>query len=268
MVKSKGWVASSLEKGVMRRQYEKEELRAARLGATLTGTFKTSSDFKAIFDALKPHERDAITKMLFENFGLAGDSVPMRIDDFLNLPPLTEAQAFDTKHPHSGFASHRQESLKGQGRSLRMPENIATGSSANYNYASVQRDTQDWFNHLSCIRRDIEIVDLLPMFESFLTFASVYDRKLEDVRNGNIHPVIPTFYWKEMEHADPLKQANAHKIYHRMGALSLDDIIMKLGKDPEKQKDEVKASMDEMKNYTVFDKGETLSTMPVRIMPI
>ncbi|MDR0328233.1 MAG: hypothetical protein LBI05_08070, partial [Planctomycetaceae bacterium] len=71
-------------------------------------------------------------------------SVGIRPDDFLNLPPLTEAQAFDTKHPHSGFASHRLESIKGQGRSLRMPEHIATGSSANYNYASVQKDSQSW----------------------------------------------------------------------------------------------------------------------------
>ena len=42
--------APSLEKGVMRRQYEREELRAAKLGATLTGAFETSSEFKTLFE--------------------------------------------------------------------------------------------------------------------------------------------------------------------------------------------------------------------------
>jgi capsid protein len=68
-------VASSLEKGVIRRRYEQAELRAALLGSTITGTFQTSADFKAFFGNLLPPEQQAIVKMLFDNFSRAGESV-------------------------------------------------------------------------------------------------------------------------------------------------------------------------------------------------
>jgi len=250
--------APSLEKGVLRRQYEHDELRAARLGATITGTFETTSDFKALFDNLTIPEQKAIAKQLFENFQRAGESATIIPDNLLNLPPLTTAKAFDTKHPHSGFASHRHESIKGQGRSLRMPENIATGSSANYNYASVQKDSQHWSMHRACFRQDIELIDLKQTFETFLSIACTTDPALAPILGGTITPIIPTFYWKEEEHADPVKQAKAWEILRRMGILSISDIMMMCGKDPEKQKAEVKADMDEMKDYILFDNGMTL----------
>ena len=86
-------IASSLEKGVMRRQYEKEELKAARLGAALTGTFETSSDFRAIFETLLPQDRDTIVKQLFDNWSRAGESIPIGIEDFLNMPPTPPTAA-------------------------------------------------------------------------------------------------------------------------------------------------------------------------------
>jgi hypothetical protein len=182
----------------------------------------------------------------------------MHPDDFVNLPPLTEAEAFDTKHPHAGFASHREESIKGQGRSLRMPEHIATGSSARYNYASVQKDSQHWANHRSCFRQDIEIFDLKQTFETFLSIASVTDPLLDPIFRRAVYPIVPTFYWKEEEHADPVKQVTAWSLLMRLGILSHSDVMMLLGKDPEKQKLMVKADQDEMKGYTLFDMGISL----------
>ena len=41
----------------------------------------------------------------------------------------------------------------------------------------------------------------------------------------------------------------------RTGIDSYSDIMMKRGKDPEKQKAEVKADMDDMKGYSLFDMG-------------
>ena len=241
--------APSSEKGVLRRRYEQEELRAARLGATLTGTFKTSSDFKAIYDTLKPQEQAIFVKHLIDSLANAGDSAPVRIDNFLNLPPLTEAQEFDTKHPHSGFASHRNESIKGQGRSLRMPENIATGSSANYNYASVQKDSQHWAMHRDCFRQDIEQRDLKQSFEMFLSVASVTDTMLAPIFYGKIKPIIPTFYWKEEEHADPVKQAESQIMLINARILSRGDVMMQYGKDPEKQKAVIRAELEELQEY-------------------
>ena len=81
---------------------------------------------------------------------------------------------------------------------------------------------------------------------------------LAPIFKGKIKPVIPTFYWKEEEHADPVKQATAWELLRRMGVLSISDIMMMCGKDPEKQKAEVKADMDEMKGYTLYDKGDIL----------
>ena len=251
--------APSLEKGVLRRQYEEEELKAARLGASLTGTFKTTSDFRAVFENMSQQKQAALIDYYFENIiKRAGDSASIEPNNLLNLPPLTELQAFDTKHPHSGFAAHRLESLKGQGRSLRMPEHIATGSSANYNYASVQKDSQSWHQHRMCFRQDIELIDLLPTFHMFISLASVQDSELSPILQGKVKPVVPTFYWKEEEHADPVKQVTSWLLLHQRGLLSHSDIMMRLGFDPEKQKQEVKSDIDEMRGYSIYDQGMLL----------
>jgi capsid protein len=245
----------SLEKGVMRRTYEKEELKAARLGATLSGAFQTSADFKAMFERLSvAQQNDIITNML-DSYSRGGEAVAFPIANFLNLPPLTEVQAFDTKHPHAGFAQHRLESIKGQGRSLRMPEFVATGSAANYNYASVQKDSQWWSEHREAFRQDIELSDLTKTFQVWLRRAMLFDPKLQPILSGEIRRVKPKFYWKQEEHADPVKQAEALKMLQRMGIYSVSDIQMLYGFDPEKQKKKVKKDIDEMKGYIAYDNG-------------
>ena len=168
---------------------------------------------------------------------------------------------FDTKHPHAGFAAHRQESLKGQGRSLRMPEGFALGSYSNYNYAAAMKDCQNWHQHRDCFRQDIELIDLQQSFDTFLSVASVLDPALSAIHTGKIFPIVPQFYWKEEEHADPVKQVKAWETLMRLGILSHSDVMMRVGKDPERQKLEVKADKDEMKEYTIYDTGQTLLQM-------
>ena len=217
----------------------------------VTGTFETSSDFRAMFDHLKPQDQQLFVRKILQNFEDAGERLPFVLDNFLNLPPLTQAKAFDTKHPHSGFASHRAESLKGQGRSLGMPENIATGSSANYNYASVQKDNQHWDNHRQIERQKVETADLIPTFRHFLSLASALDSNLSAILHGKVSPVIPTFYWKEEPHADPVKQVTAWKMLLDMRVLSHSDVMMLCGKNPDCQKLIVKEDLDEMKDYMI-----------------
>jgi hypothetical protein len=214
-----------------------------------------------LFERLTQPQQKIVTDQLYDTWARAGTSVPIGSDNFLNLPPLTEVSPFDTKHPHAGFASHRQESIKGQGRSLRMPEHLATGSSANYNYASVQKDSQSWHQHRECFRQDVELIDLRQTFGTFLSIASVQDPMLSSIFTGKVFPIIPNFYWKEEEHADPVKQRTADAIDMRMGILSHSDVMMKRGKDPERQKTEVKSDFTEMKNYTVFDNGIPLAQL-------
>jgi len=81
---------------------------------------------------------------------------------------------------------------------------------------------------------------------------------LAPIFNGKVTPVIPTFYWKEEEHADPVKQATSWLMLNQRGILSHDDIMMRLGFDPEKQKQRVKSSMDEMRDYAIYDMGMSL----------
>jgi protein tyrosine phosphatase len=55
-----------------------------------------------------------------------------------------------------------------------------------------------------------------------------------------------------------VKQATARLMYQRAGILSHSNIMMSLGYDPERQKMEVQADFDEMKDYTVLDNGTLL----------
>ena len=132
-----------------------------------------------------------------------------------------------------------------------MPENIATGSSANYNYASVQKDNQHWDNHRQIERQKIETVDLIPAFNHFLALAASLDPKLSPILKGRVSPVIPTFHWKEEPHADPVKQVSAWKMLVDMRVLSLSDVMMLCGKNPDSQKLIVKEDIDEMEDYLI-----------------
>jgi len=109
-----------------------------------------------------------------------------------------------------------------------------------------------------CFRQDIELLDLKQTFETFLSLASVQDPELADIFKGKIKPVIPTFFWKEEEHADPVKQVTSWLLLNQRGLLSHSDIMMRLGFDPEKQKLEVKRDVDEMRDYAIYDMGQSL----------
>lgn len=252
----------SLEKGVLRRQYEKEELAAARLGATLSGYIKTNADFRAILEMTldgQDHDLvDTVVEALSAQFhpDAIGRKIGFPIGNMLNCPPGAEVHAFDTKHPNSGFSSHRLESLKGQGRSLRMTEFMATGSASPHNYASVQKESQQWSIHKEVFRQDIEIMDLEPVFQMFVERASIFDARLSRVFTGEIFPVMSYFYWKQDEHADPVKQATFWKILHRMGVYGCSDIMKFLGLDPERQKQIVKRDQEDMAGYYKVDKGD------------
>jgi capsid protein len=259
----------SLEKGVMRRLYEKDELRAARLAATLTGCFKTTADFKAMFELLTPKDASLLTSQIMSSQKNVGEFKELPISNFLNLPPGTEAQAFDLQHPHSGFVPYRQESLKGQGRSLRMPEFVALGSCAAYNYASVQKDSQWWDNHRDVFRQQMELKDLRKTFRRWFSIASYEIPKLaklrEKIESDDAMEVQLHLYWKQEEHADPLKQVQAEALKVRSGFKPLSDVIMSEGKDPEQQMEKIKEEMDFMEGYAMFDEGMQI---PVPELPV
>ena len=254
-------VAPSLEKGIMRRQYEKEELKAARLGASITGTVETTSDFRAILEHLKPNDLQTLFMMAFKDWERAGETFAVHSNDILNMPPHSTIKPFDTKHPHLSFKEFRQELLKGQGRSLCMPEGFALGTYANYSYAAAMKDAQNWHQHRDCCRQDIELTDLQQLFDTFVMTASALDGKLAPLldRWGRFaEPIIPTFYWKEEEHADPVKQMEAWAIGINQRVLTRSDVMMRLGFDPEKQKREVKAEWSEMEDCLPAEKTMTL----------
>jgi hypothetical protein len=182
----------------------------------------------------------------------------------MNLPPFTEAQAFDSNHPHSGFVPYRQESLKGQGRSLRMPEFVALGSCAAYNYASVQKDSQWWNQHKDVFRHQMELKDMRQAFFHWFSIAqytipdlaeALEKVKFWDSSKGRSPVLRPKFFWKMDEHADPAKQTSAMLDKVRAGIWSISDAMIQEGKDPERQKEIVREDMDEMKGYCVFDVG-------------
>ena len=124
----------------------------------------------------------------------------MHLSQTIHLPQqavLPRFRPFDTKHPYLNFAMFRRELLKGQGRSLRMPEGFALGSYADYTYASAMKDSQNCHQHRDCFRHDIELIDLQQTFETFLSIASVQDPALSPILHGKVYPVIPNFYWKK-----------------------------------------------------------------------
>ena len=89
-------------------------------------------------------------------------------------------------------------------------------------------------------------------------FRKIQEPDLFSRSDTNVRAVIPTFFWKEEEHADPVKQVTSWLLLNQRGLLSHSDIMMRLGFDPEKQKLEVKRDVDEMRDYAIYDMGQSL----------
>lgn len=118
-------IQSSLSLYAVLRRYTLAVLGAAELQASIAGVLETELPPDAAAAANSEGDYDEI-------------SIPRR--KLLTLPAGQTAKAFETNQPTTAYREFKGEVLTEAGQPVGAPRNVATGSSAEYNYSSGRLD--------------------------------------------------------------------------------------------------------------------------------
>lgn len=203
------WITSALNTFGELRDYNQSVLKAARRAANISVLLKTDT---------------------------MGDSAPLAAqtwteteipeDTMLTLPETWDAKQLDPKQPAVTFAEFHKAKLNEAARCLTMPFNIAACNSSGYNYSSGQLDHLSYFRVIEIIRRDIEDMILEPIIAEVIRWIVLTSGTSINAVNAD-----RSYFWKNREHADPVKMANARKLRLESGTSSLADELATEGKD-------------------------------------
>lgn len=176
------------------------------------------------------------------------DRVPIVRGTGLVLPEGWKPEQMKAEQPTTTFAMFRREILTEIGQALQMPCNVITGDSSEYNFASGRLDQQVFFKSLEVERERMVRIIITPLIHHVLSELEEYSffsgnsrinqlarRYVRVKRREGWIMGIPAIAWRfpVIQHVDPVKEANAHKILYEMGAASLYDVCAAYGKDVE-----------------------------------
>lgn len=253
------WATPSLEKGASRRSYEKSEINAARLAASMFGQVVTENEFMSFF-AEQMNTPDDLPGLEAMRHYSPGRKIKIDNGMFPIMSPGTKIQTFEAEHPHSDFSAFTRTLQQGQGHSLRMPANLATGDYSNTSYASAMKDEQQWIWHREVERNDIEIIDLKPVVRRFVAMQSTILPEMMDVATGRAKITKIDFDWRQSDHADPLKQTAADALALKTGQKSYPQVWAEKQLDPDAYADEILEWFEKMKPLLMLEQDVKLQS--------
>lgn len=193
--------------------------------ATLTAA-ETAANIAGIMYTDQPPPSEGGNPPTFEEF----DSVPIHRGSLLTAPMGWRAESFKAEQPTSTYREFKAEILAEAGRCVVAPRNVATGSSAEYNYSSGRLDHLPWQRSIA-IERDRIISEILErLFRAWHHEARLIPGYLP-------YPLPPveewerTWHWDGFPSIDPVKEATADEIGLKNGTRTLTQIYAERGED-------------------------------------
>jgi len=160
---------------------------------------ETAADFAAVLYTDAPANGDAAAVDPLE-------AVELEQRMATTLPEGWRLGQIEAQQPATTYGEFKRELLNEIIRCILMPQNVAIGNSADYNYASGRLDHQTYFKAIRVEQGDLAEIVLDRIFRQWyfeLSLTSDYQalRQLP----------MPAYqwFWDGTEHVDPLKEANA-----------------------------------------------------------
>lgn len=212
----RGWLRGipeltpSLPLCALLRRYTIAVVRAAEIGA----------DFSAVLETEAP---PALTNFAVDENGNPiddpFDAFPIEMGMFTTLPWGMKLKQLEAKQPMQSYEMFVNALLTEIVRPLLMPFNLAAGTSKDSNMATAVVDTHIYKGNQGNERLDCEESVLTVMFSMWLYEAS---------RIPGYLPIkikeLPEHSWRwdkiGLDHTDPVKVAQAHKIAHDKGFIT------------------------------------------------
>ncbi len=228
-------ITCALQIGSKFRAFTQATLEAAKIAATFSGVLHTTSGAFDDVDSGGGENSDGE----FESF----DTFALDNGMLMTLPEgwdMTQAKA---EHPTTTYAEFKKELVSEQGRSVRMPYNVAAGTSQDMNFASGQLDLLSWIRNIFIRQEQVNDDAMWVIFQKWFEEARLIPEFLpEKVRQPGYEPVFEWFY-DGRGSADRLKEAKSNDINLKNGSDNHTNIYAVKGK---KMRNEFKKIQQEM----------------------
>ncbi|HEY1191921.1 MAG TPA: phage portal protein [Gemmata sp.] len=214
-------LAAALPLYAQLRRYTLATLTAAEVAAMISGIMKTK---------LPPEYNGPPNPTAQPTQRPTFDRVELERGALLSLPEGWEADAFDPAQPVAGFGEFRKEILTESGAAVNAPRNIATKSSAEYNYSSARLDHIPYRADAAIVRERRERLVLERLFRAWLREALLIPGYLP----ANLPPAdrwTCAWQWDGTPSIDPVKDATADDIGLKNGTRNLSDVLSAQGKN-------------------------------------
>lgn len=232
-------IASSLTLYAYLRRYTLATVAAAETAANLAGIMKTNSPSATVV---------ACTPM-------KGVSMPR--NQMLTLPEGWEATQFKPEQPVTGYKEFKGEILSEAGQSVGATRNVATGSSAEYNYSSARLDHRLYQRGIEVRRSSFRERVLDKIFRAWLDEASITPGMIPQGLALR-HLWTWDWYYDGFVPLDPQKDAETNDMRLRNGTITHAEISAEDGVDWEErfeQRAEERRRLIELELVDVMDEA-------------
>lgn len=201
---------------VLRFAYMRRRFALAVLAAA-----ETAASFAAIVETLG----DAAHDMTFDELQQQMAQVELKARTLGVAPFGTKVTQLRAEQPQTTYPQYDNHLLRGDARAFGMPFNMAVGDSSGGNFASGRLDHLAFDNLLTVERMALESVILTPCFVQWFELAKLIPGALPPEALANDFWVEVRWGWKNREHVDQLKRANADSVDLRSGVKSFADVL-------------------------------------------
>ena len=183
------------------RRYTLASVLSAEIAAKISGVLESQTP-----------EGDAAELDPLDSFELEPGSIPA-------MPEGWKLAAFKGEQPTTTFGEFRRHLVNEIGRCFNMPANVALGSSENMNFSSGRLDHGVYQNSLKVERARFERLVLDRVFRAWIREASL---AIPEIPALDLSSIRHAWRWPAFPSGDPVKDAQADKVYRELGVLSLE----------------------------------------------
>lgn len=210
-------ILSSLTLYAYLRRYTLATVTAAETAANIAGSIENDNVPQ---DSAEDPAANGIASM---------DRVPIPRGSLLTMPAGWKANAFRPEQPTTTYPMFKGELLTEAGAPVRAPRNIATNSSAEYNYSSARMDRGDYEYGIKVRRSDLRE----PATDKVIR-AWEREARLVGIVPAELPPVDSwswDWFFDAFPSVDPEKDAKLNDISLRNGSKNLAEICAEKGLD-------------------------------------
>lgn len=197
-----------------------------RLTLATLGSAETAANIAGVLKTDQPAPTSADGGAKYETM----DEVDMPRRGMLTLPANWEASGFDAVQPTTGYREFKGEVLTEAGQSVGAPRNVATGSSAEYNYSSGRLDHGIFQDGMRIRRSDLSAAILDVIFREWSTEAARIAGYLPD----GLPPLstwAASWRYPGFVSLDPAKDATTDDLRLKNGTTTYAEIYAERGED-------------------------------------